>query len=324
MLTLYSYQIQAQDTDSTDILYYALRKAPEGVSFDISTGLLTWTPAENDAETKVSITVAACDLEDACVEQSWELPVSRNRPPQIRSTPGNKAWSGQEYTYQMDAVDPDTGDILSYKMTKGPASIKVDTKTGLMTWTPTEDDSKEAVDLVMEVCDQDDVCVPQDWKVEVDIPNKPPQITSTPTDSIVAGMTYQYDIKASDPNAGDTVTLKLKQAPPSSVIEGSKLTWKSTSTDVGEHSFQVEACDKEGLCVEQRWSITVEAPPTEPTSSEPTVDAGPTDGGNTTDEPPKQVGCSVSGTTGGSSGGWLVLFAWLVLFVRRRQVSLSN
>ncbi|MBA7573942.1 hypothetical protein ES708_15743 [subsurface metagenome] len=62
--------------------------------------------------------------------------VAINRPPVITSDPVTTATAGTEYTYQVVANDPDTGDVLTYSITTYTRDmIIIDEYTGLITWT---------------------------------------------------------------------------------------------------------------------------------------------------------------------------------------------
>ncbi|MCI0655161.1 MAG: Ig domain-containing protein [Methylococcaceae bacterium] len=59
-----------------------------------------------------------------------------NQAPTITSTPVTSASVGQPYSYDVDATDPDAGDVLTYTLTTAPAGMTIDSVTGLIDWTP--------------------------------------------------------------------------------------------------------------------------------------------------------------------------------------------
>jgi len=62
-----------------------------------------------------------------------------NHPPTITSTPNTTAFVGVAYIYDVDATDPDVGDILTYSLTGNiPEGMTVDPATGEINWTPTD------------------------------------------------------------------------------------------------------------------------------------------------------------------------------------------
>lgn len=58
-------------------------------------------------------------------------------PPAITSTPGTTATVGQNYQYDVEATDPDAGDILTYLLQIAPAGLTINATAGLIEWTPT-------------------------------------------------------------------------------------------------------------------------------------------------------------------------------------------
>jgi hypothetical protein len=62
-----------------------------------------------------------------------------NDAPSLTSKPVTTATVGALYTYDVDATDPDAGDTLAYSLTIKPAGMTIDADTGLIEWTPTND-----------------------------------------------------------------------------------------------------------------------------------------------------------------------------------------
>ena len=58
-----------------------------------------------------------------------------NLEPTIESDPVTTAKVGMEYTYDVDATDPN-GDTLTYSLTTKPGGMTINSSTGLITWTP--------------------------------------------------------------------------------------------------------------------------------------------------------------------------------------------
>ncbi len=59
-----------------------------------------------------------------------------NDPPRINSQPPLVATVGVPYSYDVNAVDPDAGDILTYVLSTAPAGMTIDSASGLIQWTP--------------------------------------------------------------------------------------------------------------------------------------------------------------------------------------------
>ena len=81
------------------------------------------------------------DLIAASESEDWEFyfgedePVPNN-PPTITSIPNTAAIVGAAYTYDVDATDPDEGDVLAYSLLAAPGDMAIDAGTGVISWTP--------------------------------------------------------------------------------------------------------------------------------------------------------------------------------------------
>jgi uncharacterized protein YjdB len=75
-----------------------------------------------------------------------------NKPPVIGSTPGTTAKVGMVYTYQIIATDPDEEDALTYTLSVKPDGMTINESTGLVSWTPGEDQIGEN-QVIIEVSD---------------------------------------------------------------------------------------------------------------------------------------------------------------------------
>jgi len=74
----YTYQVMASDPDE-DSLTFSLKSAPEGMSIDSKTGMITWTVPQ-DFKGKASITVSVTDGSGG--EATQDLTLTINPPPQ--------------------------------------------------------------------------------------------------------------------------------------------------------------------------------------------------------------------------------------------------
>lgn len=75
-----------------------------------------------------------------------------NKPPVIGSTPGTTAKVGMVYTYTIIATDPD-GDTLTYALLAKPDGMTINESTGVVNWTPAEDQGAESYTVTIKVSD---------------------------------------------------------------------------------------------------------------------------------------------------------------------------
>ena len=132
----YGYQVDATDPDG-DELTFELRQAPGGMTIDVSTGFLEWTPTVNDLGTTI-VELIALDPAGAGSIQQFSLTVlESNSPPEITSEPPTTLASGQPFRYDVLAAD-DNSDFLFYELIDGPEGMLID-GLGRMFWVPTAD-----------------------------------------------------------------------------------------------------------------------------------------------------------------------------------------
>ena len=95
----------------------------------------------------------------------------------------------------------------------------------------------------------------------------PPNIISSPPTRGSVGLSYTYDLEASDPDAGDTLTYSLRSAPTGMAIDPATGEIRWTPSSSGPADVDVEVKDTSGLGDRQIFLIRVDsglndAPPT--------------------------------------------------------------
>ena len=114
---LYSYQVKASDPNG-DTLTYSFTAKPEGMGIDSESGLISWTPA-NDQVGIHRVVVEISDGRENAI-QSFEIEVINvNNPPQILSySPANiniKINEGNTVKFEVQTFDIDLNTPLSYQ-----------------------------------------------------------------------------------------------------------------------------------------------------------------------------------------------------------------
>ena len=99
---------------------------------------LTYIPNANFYGTD-TFTYTICDHQDETDTATVSVTVEPlNDAPVITSKPETTAMLNVLYTYDVNAVDPDTQDTLTYFLTSKPEGMKIDPVTGLIKWNPTD------------------------------------------------------------------------------------------------------------------------------------------------------------------------------------------
>ncbi|NJK63450.1 MAG: hypothetical protein HC921_12880 [Synechococcaceae cyanobacterium SM2_3_1] len=185
-----------------------------------------------------------------------------NQPPSITSVPIFLASVGDPYTYQVEATDPDVGDILTYDLLQGPTGMGINTQSGLVEWnTPVAG----SYAVVVSATDLGGFGASQGYTLTVWI-NQAPVIRSTPNTEAIPGSVYLYDLQATDPN-GDALTYALD--PDSLAIgltidERGRIRWEPSLSDVGSYPVTVTVTDASGVSQDQAFNLNVAADMTDP------------------------------------------------------------
>jgi len=187
-----------------------------------------------------------------------------NQPPIIISEPVITATEDQLYSYQIEASDPN-GDTLTYSFIIKPDGMSIDRESGLISWTPAND-QVGIHRVVVEISDGKQ-SVTQDFEVEVFNVNNPPQIFSYfPTNiniKINEGSSVKFEIQARDIDLNTILgyqwLLNGKKVSNSTVSgDGSKSSW-IYSVGYGDYSQKiVKVLVHDGELQDYvQWNITI-------------------------------------------------------------------
>jgi hypothetical protein len=267
----YRYSARATDPDD-DPLGWVMTAGPRGAFLNAGTGVLTWTPTEDDLGI-VAFAVEVRDGRGGVNRQQWDVTVDlgnpNNQPPVFTSQPGNEARVGQAYGYAASARDPDD-DELSWRLLESPSGAQVNAETGAVGWIPTAQFENRVVVFQLQVSDGT-ATVRQRWTVRVEPQiggNNPPSITSAPPTQVFLGDELSTRIAATDAD-GDELVWRLVAAPPrTSLTSAGELSWSPQLADLGRtYGFSAEVSDGRGGTDRISWDVTVPNRAPEITSS---------------------------------------------------------
>jgi MYXO-CTERM domain-containing protein len=261
---LYLYKPVVFDPDTGDTQTWKILKGPKGAKIDQKTGKLDWTPGDDEAGKTVDFEVQVCDKSGVCIKQTWKVKVTNvNDDPTITSKPPTTAEQDKTYTYSPKAFDPDPGEVLTWSSSKLPKGAKMDPKTGKITWTPKNADVGKKADFEIKVCDKAKKCATQKWSVTPKNVNDAPTILpGTPKDTAYVGQKYEFEPKASDPDANDKLTWRKAKGPAAATVDPKtgKVTWTPGDGDSDkEVEFEIEVCDNgtPKKCAKKSWKVKV-------------------------------------------------------------------
>ncbi len=251
----YSYTVTASDPDGDALAYY-LNEAPAGLAIDRATGEITWTPTEVQIGSN-PVEVLVLDGRGGQTAQSFEIAVNpdvANQRPEFNSTPVTTTTLAEPYQYQATAIDAN-GDILSYDLPVKPEGMTVDAATGIIVWQPTLE-QVGTHDVILRVKDGQGGVDLQSFQVGVEAENIAPLITSNPPEQAVAGLLYQYRVRAQDAE-GDTLTFSLNNPPAGVTIDQNTgvLNFLPATTQIGSQDISITVSDDRGGETTQTYTL---------------------------------------------------------------------
>jgi PGF-pre-PGF domain-containing protein len=264
--SIYNYDVNALDIDN-DTLMYFLVISPTGMTINSTTGLINWIPT-NEQVGLNNVSIGVSDNKTT-ITQSFTINVENvNDAPIITSTPITNATEDKTYYYDVDAIDKDN-DYLIYSLLVYPPGMIIDSTSGLIYWTPTNNHVGNNT-VTVQVSDGNLVDI-QEFIIKVKNINDAPNITSTPVKSARVNEHYFYDVDATDPD-NDSLTYILLVKPKGMKInqETGLIKWKPKYYQIGYNTVVVQVSDG-NLTDLQAFNIKVNLrlPKRPPKKSEP-------------------------------------------------------
>lgn len=188
------------------------------------------------------------------------LPIFGNEPPIIQSSPSLNIKLGDTYSYQVNAID-DNDDDLNYSLILAPDGMSINSLTGAVSWTPTEEQVGEN-DVKIKVSDGWHG-ITQDFTIEVSIVKltsisvlpETMNIVRVNTQSITS-ITAYYDNDSSESIAKTDCSFESSNSSIASVSTNGIVTGKIAGSATITVSYT-----ENGVTKEDATSVTVTNPP---------------------------------------------------------------
>lgn len=252
----YLYAVGAIDPERQP-LAFSLETAPSGMTID-NKGVIRWTPSSSQQGTQ-DVVVLVKDSFGAEVRQAYQVDVTNdpvNQAPVFLSRPVFRATIDEPYSYQARAVDPE-GSVVQYSLLSPPAGMSIDPDSGAISWTP---NSGQAGPHLIKIAADDGTGGRgiQTFALLARA-NTPPVIISTAVTLVAAGEEYVYDVRATDVDH-DALQYELTESPSDDMVIDSfgRITWPTTSADLGTHDVTVKVTDVHGASVLQSYILNVD------------------------------------------------------------------
>jgi hypothetical protein len=210
----YSFTPVASDPDR-DPVSFRVQNQPRWASFDPSSGALFGMPRSGDdgMDPGIIITVSDASLSTSMAAFSImvEAADAANQPPQISGRPPGSVAVGQNYSFTPNASDPD-GDQLTFSLNNAPQWLRIDSRNGQLSGTPTSNDLGVHGQIIVIVSDNNLSASLSAFSITVVDSNSPPQLSGTPSSQVNIGQNYSFTPNAFDPD-GDNLTFSIRNKP---------------------------------------------------------------------------------------------------------------
>lgn len=132
---LYRFRVQATDPDRGELLRYSLPAPLAGMRINHTNGELSWTPPRSVAGQTLAVRVQVTDTAGNSAETTLSMTVPDSpEAPVFVSLPRATFIPDADYIRQIEAVDYNIGDRVSYTLERGPKGMTLDSTDGTIVW----------------------------------------------------------------------------------------------------------------------------------------------------------------------------------------------
>lgn len=205
--TEWTYQLTSLPAVPGQVIRYDLEpfSHPLGLRLDPFTGLLSWTPSEEDGPGEFSVVVQASDAErpELFTQQRIRITVHEvNRPPSLFPIQSQTIDEGDRLVLSLQGTDPDVPrNRLTYSLLNTPSSqVQLDPRSGSLSWQTDETDGPETYQFTVRVVDDGTPPLSADQVVTVTVRevNQSPVIEPIADQVIDEELPWSYVVVASD------------------------------------------------------------------------------------------------------------------------------
>jgi len=250
----YTTTVPVTDLNKDQKLSFAFLTAPKGMTISPA-GQINWTPSKdqkgwNEVFLKVS---------DKYSSDTRKFAIYANAPPVIVSKPDTMAIAGQEYVYEIKALDLNTDQDLVYKVFDAPAGVTI-RNGSIVSWVPEIDQINEAQFKVS----VSDGFITSVQKVKLFV-NALPEVTSTPSAVVLTDREYRYQLSSRDLNE-DSIRYAKVLLPSGAEMDEEKglITWTPDASNEGSNKFIIELIDSRGSSYLHEFEVNVFQDPKTP------------------------------------------------------------
>ncbi|MCK4641245.1 MAG: putative Ig domain-containing protein, partial [Candidatus Marinimicrobia bacterium] len=201
----WSAWLSAADDDGDPFTFAFSESAPEGMKINSISGLITWTP-DNDDVGVHQITAVVSDGNLSGYLTFFLYVNNVNDPPEWVNTTDDTVTVAEDSDLEITVTANDNdlmhGDHIKYLVIHGPDSLNIDSTAGKITWTPNNGDVGF---YTITVRAQDDSSAAVDWTFKLEVTNTDVEFDNSPPTEINEDEYFEFNLESTDENQGNTI-----------------------------------------------------------------------------------------------------------------------
>jgi hypothetical protein len=162
-----------EDLPAQTLTYSLQGTVPQGAQINATTGVFTWSPAENQGPGSFPITIRVTDNGSPVrfAERTFTVVVAEvNQAPTLDAIPNQIAREEEPLIFTATASDSDLpANSLTFSLVGAPTGATINPTTGVFTWTPSEADGPGQFSFTVRVTDNGDPALSADRTVQVTV-----------------------------------------------------------------------------------------------------------------------------------------------------------
>jgi hypothetical protein len=242
---LLRFRVLGSYPDGRQVVFDQPSALPDNSLFDVVTGNFRFLPDYDQAGT-YNLTFSVTEDDGNTYSVSTTVTVTdNNRPPKLVDLKNVSVNVGQSVTFNVQALDPDPGDVLTLEAVEIPegATFNATSEPPAFSWTPSTEGSYEATFAVTDVSGASDR---RTVYITVGTQNLPPVLGEIGDLTISEGDTLSLSISVSDPE-NDPVTMFVNPVPANATFDSDNNTFsfQPSYAQAGTYYLKFVASDGE-------------------------------------------------------------------------------
>lgn len=202
--TAYNIYLDDFEVFTPNALTYSLSNAPSGATIGAASGVFNWTPTEAQGPGLYNLSVLVTDSSappqsDA---KSFSITVNEtNAAPSLTVPPTQNVVELAGWTATNSATDADLpANLLMFGLVSGPTGLTLNPLTGVMTWTPSEEQGPGSYPVTVRVFDNGSPALSDtnSFTINVSELNAPPNLAAIANQTVHAGTLVTHTNFATD------------------------------------------------------------------------------------------------------------------------------